>query len=769
MSTQEELYFVRHDQSDKLEMHEETFLNRDFLENICKPYFYELFMEFSQIEEDKRLYISKMEFSKAFKLPSILNERIFKIINQENKEKVSFDSFFDNIMILYSSNLSNRIQFIFNIFDFNSDGKISKDDLYVILSAVCNSHLQDKTSSNLNFLTYIDSYQNLEEQINKIIDFALKGGGEIDLHEFTKITTEISSDIFMSIYLSIKKAFPNLNKFKNFKDYRNVCQTPMKKQINIIASPKVFDKFASIQKLNAPITQEKNSKCSFKISNRLKMKMKNSASKENKFKAYLKKVIINQCNILSTPIKLLKNDNVIRMPNVKISGKDFICSPSIKLTSVNHNRIFCFCGNEVKDDSNKLCEICLNRRNDIVLEGEIYLINNEKDYHLFNFKFDKDCIFLSSNSENENKTIFLYNCFFEENKVLKIEGKTFFSFKLIGKNKSELFALHELEKYNKLVEMIKKALNYGNITDGYNILGTLCNTQFGQIMVGSYKKTNSKVAIKTFKKSSMNECDLEMVYREIEILKQCQHPNIIKILDYFESSSAIYIVMEYIENGDLFTYLEEKNFFISEKKAKQIIKSIVEAVRYLHSNGILHRDIKAENIFISKINEMGELEIKLADFGFSIVSGPHEKFEMRLGTLNYASPEIILGVPYGKEVDVWSIGILAHMLLVGFLPFDSTNDDQIMENIVIKEIDFNSPLWNLKSSSSQDFVKQCLIKVDKKRPSIESLLNHPWISDTNNKLISNKIDDFHFLDSLNIDNSFEIFDESNSKNSINLE
>jgi serine/threonine protein kinase len=191
-----------------------------------------------------------------------------------------------------------------------------------------------------------------------------------------------------------------------------------------------------------------------------------------------------------------------------------------------------------------------------------------------------------------------------------------------------------------------------------------------------HKKTQKKVAIKIIKKAGMKATDLELVKREIEILKICQHPNIIRLLDIFENPDYIYIVMELLRGGDLFTYLEKRAFKITEIRACNIVHSLATALFYLHSYGIAHRDLKPENVLL--VDESEDSDVKIVDFGLSKMVGPSEKCHEPFGTLSYVAPEVLLQQPYDKTVDLWSLGVVAYLLLSGTLPFDDDNEKEIV-------------------------------------------------------------------------------------------
>lgn len=129
----------------------------------------------------------------------------------------------------------------------------------------------------------------------------------------------------------------------------------------------------------------------------------------------------------------------------------------------------------------------------------------------------------------------------------------------------------------------------------------------------------------------MTVSDVELQKREIEILKICQHPHIIRLLDIFENQEYIYIVMESLQGGDLFTYLEKRKFTVSEKRAKVISHQIATALYYLHSYGVAHRDLKPENILM--VDNANDADLKIVDFGLSKIIGPNETSLDPFGTL----------------------------------------------------------------------------------------------------------------------------------------
>ena len=220
---------------------------------------------------------------------------------------------------------------------------------------------------------------------------------------------------------------------------------------------------------------------------------------------------------------------------------------------------------------------------------------------------------------------------------------------------------------------------------------------------------------------------MDMIQNEIEILKICQHPNILKLYDVIENHEKLYIITELIEGPELYSYLEKENFDIDEITVNKIIKKLTSALFYLNIFGIVHRDIKPENILLS--NNSLNFNIKLIDFGLGIILGPNEKSEQPFGTVSYVSPEVLSGDKYDKSVDIWCIGILSYFMLSGKLPYDDPddNENEIARQTINEPVPFIEDKWNIISDEAKDFVKRCLEKDPKKRINIKEILKHKWL------------------------------------------
>ncbi len=183
------------------------------------------------------------------------------------------------------------------------------------------------------------------------------------------------------------------------------------------------------------------------------------------------------------------------------------------------------------------------------------------------------------------------------------------------------------------------------------------------------------MAIKILNKSKLSAEELMLAKREIEILKLCQHPNIIRLLDVFENPDHLYIVLELLHGGDLYEYLNKRHFNILEHRARNIVHALATALYYIHSYGIVHRDIKLDNVLM--VDESDDSEVKLVDFGLSKIIGPGEYCHDPFGTYGYAAPEVLEQKPYDSAVDIWSLGVVLYALLAGATPFDDVSEDRV--------------------------------------------------------------------------------------------
>ena len=260
----------------------------------------------------------------------------------------------------------------------------------------------------------------------------------------------------------------------------------------------------------------------------------------------------------------------------------------------------------------------------------------------------------------------------------------------------------------------------------YKILSNIGQGSYGDVFLAMNIYTKEKVAIKKIYKSIDAISELEIL-NEIEILKKLNHPDIIKVLEFYKTDKAYYIVSEYCSGGELFQKAET---YLSETQIAVIFKQILSGLSYLHSNNIIHRDLKLENILISDTEYValtGEeyLDIKIIDFGNAEHFDKKISNKSLVGSSYYIAPEIFKKIS-GKESDLWSAGVILYMLIVGHPPFYGESDKKILLNVKKGIYDKNYSRWKNASNEVQDLIGKLLISDPNKRLSAKDALNHPW-------------------------------------------
>lgn len=244
----------------------------------------------------------------------------------------------------------------------------------------------------------------------------------------------------------------------------------------------------------------------------------------------------------------------------------------------------------------------------------------------------------------------------------------------------------------------------------YRLLKTIGKGNFAKVKLAKHIPTGKEVAIKIIDKTQLSPGSLQKLFREVRIMKTLDHPNIVKLFQVIETEKTLYLVMEYASGGEVFDYLVLHGR-MKEKEARAKFRQIVSAVQYCHQKKIIHRDLKAENLLLDS-----EMNIKIADFGFSNEFIPGNKLDTFCGSPPYAAPELFQGKKYdGPEVDVWSLGVILYTLVSGSLPFDGSTLRELRERVLRGK--YRIPFY--MSTDCENLLKKFLVLNPARRASLE--------------------------------------------------
>ena len=637
--------------------------------------------------------------------------------------------------------------------------------------------------------------EELNDILNKCFNDKHIKNEEMDFKDFRYIIENINSDIYLMIYLFLLENSPfsnkNLELYQNCHSPRR--ESPNRKEKLLIASPTKnanFSPYKRFHRQSYSINSDKNSKDILKKmrlspsksprkmdkDDEIMIPQKKNTSKTLKGLAELSELSelqsqgdddkliksIFKSNKYNNELDFKRVDELINVKKKKeIRESESPIRPVFKQSSKfgrnlrkkdrkkNENNIQII-DNEENDekkeeeeedeeDSNSSDNSSYeddednNESKGINYQGKLYKLVDDKFKELWFKLIYKDLFYYKNKSDKVHRGMHnLSGLFLQAQGLKEFKGRKMYCFTILFPSKNRVYYCENEEEYNNWITSLKKATGYTNLLDLYDIKQKLGKGKFGLVKLGINKETKDKVAVKVLNKNNMDSSDFELVRTEIEILKICQHPYIIKLYDIFENIDYIYIIMEYCPGGDLFTYLQKRNFLLQEEKVAIIIYKLCKAVFYVHSYGIAHRDIKPENVLLTSDDE--NADIRLLDFSLSKIVGPGQKCTEPYGTLTYCAPEIILDKPYIKTVDSWSLGVMTYLMLSGALPFIGKDQHDLAKSVVYSKLNFEeNPIWKEISNEAKDFITKLLDKDLKTRIEMKTALEHPWFKKYNLK------------------------------------
>ena len=270
--------------------------------------------------------------------------------------------------------------------------------------------------------------------------------------------------------------------------------------------------------------------------------------------------------------------------------------------------------------------------------------------------------------------------------------------------------------------VILQSNSYPDIQKSYQFKRVLGHGQFGTVREALMTGTGRVVAVKSINKEKIKK-DLYLLKRELDVLRMIDHPNVIKYYETYEDEKYLHIVMELCTGGDLFDKLIEMGT-LNESEVATIMKKLLLALSHIHGLYIVHRDLKPEN-FLFASRDPGA-EIKIIDFGMSIKNQASDLTTL-VGTPYYLAPEVLRG-KYGKECDVWSLGVVMYLMLCGTQPFEGNDMRTIFAKISKGEFDFESAQWAGISEAAKDLIRKMMSVNPTRRITVVDAMRHPWFA-----------------------------------------
>ena len=683
-------------------------------------YLEDVWKDLSERDPKKSIGITKQLFLNYYSLPLIIGERLFKVLDTNNHSSLSEEDFVSGLLNLFLGDYKTLVKIMFNIYDYNKHGKISKKDVKIVFNyiplkpnEIYQRYKIKYEGDNIN-----DRKESMNE-INKVLDKIFEED-TIDEDYFKYSIENINSDlfIFLLVFLYEKRPFNDdtIDHYKNLpkksaKKFKRTATMSNSVGLKLVVSPTLKSKFRPAA---AVTLKEGGQYTKFKSNSSNLIKLKFGSNSSNHLKAF------------GSGLKRVKTFNIKKIKTiVDEQDEEYEDESSSKRNNQKKN----VDKSNMEDEENEDEDI--DNKN-IKYEG--YLIKIRKDGELKKLYFKllyHDLYFFKSQTETEHGGVHnLCDVFIKEGNPSNYNGKYLYCFSIIYPEKERKYYTEDKKDYQNWIKYLRKATDYEDLYKSYEMKDIICKGRYGTIRVGYHKIKKRFVAIKIINKKAMSKEDMENIRNQINILKIVTDEFVLKLLDIIENESYLYIMTELCKGGDLYSYLNQRSFKISEEKAAKLVYKLAKSVSFLHTLGIIHRDLKPENILMTDMTD--DADIRISDFCICKRLEPNETTKEIVGTLGYMAPEVLMGKDYNFSADVWSIGIITYLLLTGYLPFDDEGEDkEVIRKTLFESIPFYNDSWKNVSSKAKEFIRKILKKDKEERITIDGILSDPWIKKYN--------------------------------------
>ena len=680
-------------------------------------YLDDVWKDLSERDTKAGLGLTKNIFFKYYNLPLIISERLFKVLDVNNHLSLTEDDFVSGLLNLFLGDYKALVKIMFNMYDYNRDGKISRKDVKIVFNYI-------PLKQNEIYQRYKIKYEgdNINErkesmnEINKVLDKIFEEE-YIDEDYFKYSIENINSDlfIFLLVFLYEKRPFNDdtINHYKNLpkkngNKYKRTATMANSVGLKLVVSPTIKSKFGPA----AQVTLKEGgqySKFKSNSSNLIKLKF-GAGGSGNHLKAF------------GSGLKRVKTFNIKKIKTI-VDEQDEEYDEDESGPKKNNPKKEKEKSNFDEDENE---EEDIDKKN-IKYEGYLSKIRKDGEMKKLYFKLlYHDLYFFKSKEDTEHGGVHnLCDVFIKEGNPYNYNGKTLYCFSIIYPEKERKYFTEDKTDHQNWVKFLRKATDYEDLYKSYEMKDIIGQGRYGTIRVGYHKIKKRFVAIKIINKKSISKTDMENIRNQIDILKMATDEFVLKLLDIIENESYLYIMTELCKGGDLYSYLNQRSFKIPEAKAAKLIYKLAKSVSFLHTLGIIHRDLKPENILMTDMSD--EADIRISDFCICKRLEPNETTKEIVGTLGYMAPEVLMGKEYNYSADVWAIGVITYLLLTGYLPFDDEQEDkEVIRKTLFESIPFYNDSWKNISSKAKEFVKKILKKDKEERITIEGILSDPW-------------------------------------------